>query len=225
LSQDEWALRDVISQDADKYYGRNSQVAGSDRVLEALRGIHERVGIRSLLELGAFDGSRLKQARLEFGCRCVGVEASQEAVTAARGGSPDVDFHRGVVPQFLEEELPDTEFDVVVLGFFLYLLPRSWLFRLASSVDRLLALGGHLIVYDFLSDTPSRRNYSHDYKLTTFKMDYSAMWTWNPQYTLMSRQVASHDSWETWPSSMHETVCIDIIRKQSVDGSYLESNP
>lgn len=224
MSQEERVMRAIISNDADRYHSRNAGFGRHDPVLDALREIHKRSGIRSLLELGAFEGSLLKQARLEFGCRCVGVEASQEAVATAQAEQAEVDFHRGVVPHYLENELPEEKFDVVVLGFLLYLLPRDWLFLLASSVDKRLALGGHLIVYDFLSDLPSRTTYAHEPKLTTFKMDYSTMWRWNPQYTLVSRKVASHDDWEMWPKSMHEAISIDIIRKQPIDCAYLEND-
>jgi len=86
----------------------------------------------------------------------------------------------------------NASFDVVILGFFTYLLPRTHLMELVAGVDRLVSDGGHVVVLDFLHPNPVRVPYTHRDKLTVYKHDVSALFTANPQYVLVDRRLVDH---------------------------------
>ena len=74
----------------------------------------------------------------------------------------------------------DGLFDVVVFGFCLYLCDREDLFRIASEADRVLNDQGWLIIHDFYSPVPTRRDYHHKTGIYSYKMDYKTLFEWHP---------------------------------------------
>jgi len=222
MSHWESQLAKSLETEADNYYFRNSSKSATDPVLEVLRGIHATAPIQRCLELGAFDGRRLAAAAAEFGCDCTGIEASHAAVRSARVKYPQIDIRQGAVPWALERYPDHSPFDVVVIGFMLYLLPRPLLFRTAALVDQLVATGGHLVVYDFLSEAPTRHHNRHTEDLEVFKMDYSRAWTWHPQYTLVKRVVSGHGAeGSIWPATRGDWVTVDVIHKSDWEEAFL----
>jgi SAM-dependent methyltransferase len=211
-----------IASEGDAYFGRNDACDTSrDDVFEALNSIHDGVNLRDLLEIGCMDGRRLARAADVFGCQATGIEASEKAVQAGRERYPHISVSQGVAPEALESIVGDKEFDVVIVGFFLYLLPRPLLFRTIASVDALLRDGGFLIVSDFLSIMPVRRDYAHNSQLATYKSDYAQAWTWNPQYVLISRSSRSHDSGAaSFVDDERNWVTVDVLYKRPVELSY-----
>lgn len=161
------------------------------------------------------DGRHLFRALREFGCSATEVEASLTATESAKKRFPQIEVDHGVAPSGLEDLAVDRSFDVIVAGFFLYLLPRPMLFRTASAIDSLLQVNGFLIISDFLSLYSTRRTYSHDEDFTVYKLDYSQAWTWNPQYTQVHRLVGSHSgSTRNIPSNQQEWVGVDVLMKR-----------
>jgi len=212
-----------ISSEADSYFQRNGHLPRSepDEVLEALEQIHVRQNIHDLLEVGCMDGRRLAAASQLFGCRMSGIDASVQAVQAAHDKFPEISIERGVAPHALERMIGSQDFDVIVLGFFLYLLPRSRLARTAAAVDALLREGGFLVVNDFLSDGAVQKRYAHNASLRTYKFDYSRAWTWNPQYVLTSRTLRAHcNPASPWPRDEDQWVTVDVLHKRPMDLAY-----
>lgn len=211
----------ALQQDGDGYHSRNYAGIGTiaDPAFEALQLVHRVRPITSVLEVGCTTGFRLEKARLEFGARCAGLEVSPAAVEEGRRRYPEVQLEQGLAPRDLAT-WDGQAFDVVIVGHFMYLLPREDLFALAAAVDRLVAPGGHLVVMDFLHPTPMGAPYSHHADLRVFKHDPSAPWLWSPTYALVSRRVydvsedpavcADPRAWQT----------VDVLRKLTVDEAY-----
>lgn len=214
-------LEHALRRDGDGYHARSHAGIGTitDPVFAQLELIHRVRPITSVLEIGCTTGFRLARARTAFGATCAGLEVAPAAVAEGRERYPDVDLREGVAPRDLEHWAATT-FDVVVVGHFLYLLPREEVFALAAAVDRLVVDGGHLVVMDFLSPTPTSAPYAHHADLRVFKHDPSLPWQWSPTYFLVSRQVyeiaenpvAAQDprAWQT----------VDVLRKLSSDEAY-----
>ena len=218
-------MRDIHEQalraDGDGYHSRNHAGIGTiaDPAFSAMELLHRARSVGSVLEIGCTTGFRLEKARVAFGARCAGLEISPAAVEEGRARYPEVQIELGAAPRDLERWAGD-QFDVVIVGHFEYLLPRSELFGLAASVDRLVIDGGHVIVMDFLHPTPMSADYRHHPDLRVFKHDPSAPWLWSPTYTLVQRQVydvsdspeacADPRAWQT----------VDVLRKLSVDEAY-----
>jgi len=211
-----------IADEADAYFARNVSAPGQrDYVLEALLEINGLKPIEDLLEVGCMDGTRLAKASKELNCRATGIEASPLAAQAAVERFPDIRVTQGIAPPAVEAMVGVEDFDAVVVGFFLYLLPRRLLFRTAAAIDAVLRDGGFLVVTDFLSPFAVRRGYKHDRTLWTFKSDYAQAWSWNPQYTLISRRLRPHGSRvEALLSDEQNWTTVDILYKMPEGVAY-----
>lgn len=213
----------ALRQDGDGYHSRNHEGIGTiaDPAFEALALIHHVTPITSVLEIGCTTGFRLEKARTTFGARCAGLEVSPAAIDEGRALYPLVQLEQGVAPRDLDRWGTEA-FDVVIVGHFMYLLPREELFALAAAVDRLVAAGGHLIVMDFLHPNPMSAAYRHHPDLRVFKHDPSAPWLWSPTYALVSRR--AYDVSEA-PSACVDPRAwqtVDVLRKLQVAEAYPE---
>ena len=151
------------------------------RALEELQLPAER-----LLEIGAGDGWRLGALRERgLGKHFSGLDPSRRAATDGRR-------RFGVdLLQATAECLPfaSRSFDVVVLGFCLYLCDRDDLFQIAAETDRVLAERGSVVVFDFYAGSPRRTPYAHAPGQYSYKMDYSGLFAWNPSYQTIHREI------------------------------------
>lgn len=192
--------RDVfLATEGDRYFRRNrmhrpdlDECAGADLLLRSLADLE--LSPASVLEVGSSDGWRLESMRRTWpAARCAGVDPSAEAISAGAERYPELDLRRGTA-----DDLPfeDGSFDLVVLGFCLYLCDRSDLFRIAAEVDRVLAPRGHIAIYDFHASQPHRNPYTHSAEMASYKMDYARLFDWNPAYHSVLRRMFAYDGGE-----------------------------
>jgi SAM-dependent methyltransferase len=203
-----------LDSEGDAWFRRNARALAAVRLPEAdplLMAILELLpaspqGTR-ILEIGCGNGARLRWLREHRGLTCSGLDPSADAVAAARQSG--IDAHRGTA-----DRLPfaDAAFDIVVFGFCLYLCDRDDLFRIAAEADRVLADPAWLVILDFFSPTPVRREYRHRPGVFSHKMDYRSLFTWHPGYTCMSHRV-HHHSEHGYTDDRGEWVATSVLRK------------
>jgi len=178
-----------------------------DLVLNAL----ESAGVEpcSVLELGSSDGWRLAalQQRLPKGVM-VGLDPSRVALADGATRFPGVDHLCGTA-----EQLPfaDRSFDLVILGFCLYVVDRDDLFRVAAEVDRVVATSGFVAILDFHSETPLRRPYRGIAGRHSYKMNCGAMFAWNPAYQRIYQQLAPHPGSRV--DDLEDQVAVTILKR------------
>jgi ubiquinone/menaquinone biosynthesis C-methylase UbiE len=210
--------RDIFLQsEGNAWFKRNAVAAPtrglpeSDPLLAEIRNLSGvSLSNAKILEIGCSDGVRLQWLNENLGCDCRGLEPSAEAVDAARA--------RGVLAQQgTAEELPyhDQMFDIVMFGFCLYLCDREDLFRIACEADRVLKDPGWLLILDFYSPTPAKREYHHVRGLFSYKMDYRSLFTWNPAYTCYSHRIRHHEH-DGYTDDPSEWVATSVLRKSAV---------
>ena len=167
----------------------------------------------SVLEVGCGNGRNLEWLRQQTGCTAFGVDPSVAAIEDGRRRHPDVRLEVGTA-----EDLPTSDvFDLVLLGFFLYLCDREDLTRIVAEVDRVLAANGHLAIIDFDPSTPRRRPYRHREGISSFKMDYMRLFLAYPQFQLVSKHVGTHAG----PSPQaddSERIAVTLARKDLAAG-------
>lgn len=161
-----------------------------------------------LLEVGCSNGWRLDAARQLFGCDVIGIEPSQQAIRDGMARFPDVQFVEGDASRLLQFS---GVVDCVVFGFCLYLCDRTDLFQIAREADRVLADGGHLIIYDFYPVSVYRNPYSHRPGVFSYKMDHSALWSWHPHYVRWSHRVLAHPGAD--PDDQNERLAVTVLKK------------
>ena len=199
-----------IKSEGDAWFERNPKEASEQSValLDALTAI--RIAPRSILEIGCGGGAPLHMLREAFGAKCAGVDPSRKAIAYAASNFPDIDFSIGTA-----DDLPfeDDSFDLVVLGFCLYLTDPKDHFRAAWQIDRVLQDNGTVVIKDFLVPSAYKTPYAHQPGVFSYKMSWSQMLTWHPAYSLLSRTYIEHGSTLTFAPD--ERVAIDLIRKDT----------
>lgn len=207
--------RDVFTaSEGDGYFRRNPidpttlpEHAASDPLLAALDAVDPRPA--RVLEVGASNGWRLECLRQRTpDARYAGIDPSPEALADGRERFPHIALARATA-----ERLPfaDRTFDLVVLGFCLYLCDRDDLFRIATETDRVLRPQGWIAIHDFLPDAPHRRAYAHRAGVFSYKMDHAAMFLWNPLYRLVHRQTMTHPGAQG--ASPDDRVAVSVLRR------------
>lgn len=144
--------------------------------------------IENILEVGSSSGQKLNSLCRNFGASGMGIDPSEAAVKqgtsqVGRNYSENLRFVRGVASQI---PCPSNSFDLVVMGFFLYIEDRSKLLQSLCEADRVLKPGGYLVVKDFLTETPHRRPYAHHDGLFSYKNDYMSFFLALNHYSLVA---------------------------------------
>ncbi len=185
--------REIFLQgEADCWVARNRRTLSAYRVEDDPVARHLRPFLCSgqfLAEVGCATGGRIAALAGLAGGRAAGIDPSQAAVAEARLLHPDADFQAGTA-----DDLPweNASVDVLIYGFCLYLCDRSELFRIAAEGDRVLRDGGLVAVLDFCPPFPYRNAYSHREGVFSYKLQHAALWSWNPHYIEISRQIHDH---------------------------------
>ena len=203
-----------LESEGNAWFERNAKLLASRKLPDSDPALMEILKLdiaakkgSKILEIGCGDGTRLAWLKEHRGFDCYGVEPSAQAVQAATA--------RGITArQGTAEELPfaDKSFDIVVFGFCLYLCDRDDLFRVAYEADRVLKNPGWLLILDFYSPVPLKREYHHRSGLFSHKMDYRTLFTWNPGYTNYSHQVRHHSN-PDFTDDQTEWMATSLLRK------------
>jgi SAM-dependent methyltransferase len=172
----------------DDYFRRNRQDFGNQDH-DPVSLIIDQVDLKpkSILEVGCANGWRLVKLKEKHGCEVRGVDPSEEAITDGNKTLGN-DLSVGVASAL---PYPDGCFDLVIMGFCMWLCdPGTWL-RIAGESDRVLADTGHLLVHDYVCPRPLFWKYAPDYASTAeqaatgWLYDYRKLWLSNPTYTLI----------------------------------------
>ena len=207
-----------LDEQGDAWFRRNpagdtTEPDDFDRVISSAVGAPS-----SVLEVGCADGRRLSRLipRLGHPRVSVGIDPSTEAIAKARQRHPSIRFEVGTA-----DRLPtDQSFDLVILGFCLYLCDRPLLPQIVAETDRVLADGGALAIIDFDPPSPRRRRFRHHESLWSYKMDYSQLFTAFPQYVLSAKSSMSHHG-PAFTLDEAERVAVWVLRKSN-NGGYTD---
>lgn len=188
--------------EGDAWFRRNPSATINPAVISAIAKLD--IKPQKILEIGCGTGKYLEALSQLYNCSCIGVDPSGEAIAFGREHYPELKLYLGtcesIYPLFRGQE-----FDLIILGFCLYVIGREGLFYAVTSADSLLKEGGHLAIHDFNPPRPAKVPYHHQEGLFSYKMRYADLWLANPAYEFTS---------ET-PTANGESVT--IIRKGSWD--------
>jgi SAM-dependent methyltransferase len=198
--------------EGDSWFLRNArkltESAQRDPLLRELK--EAQLAPKTALEIGCSNGWRLEAMRETWTCAAFGVDPSAKAIAEGKGTFPLLDLRTGTADSLPFE---DGQFDLVVLGFCLYLCDRDDLFRIAMEVDRVLADGGHLAILDFFSAIPYRNRYQHKEGVFCYKMSYATMFSWNPAFSTLRHTLLAHDG--AAAPSRDDLIAVSILKKDT----------
>ncbi len=192
-----------LNSEADFWFKRNQntlrarkQCPHLDKIIESL----PKHNPLKILEIGSSDGTNLdyiKKNSINKDLTLFGVDPSKEAIDHGKEQFTDINLALGT-----SDDLSSFEgqvFDVIILGFCLYLVDRELLPKTVYEIDSKLKPGGQVIIFDFDSKYPSQNKYIHCEGINSFKMDYSQMFLGFPNYTLIDKISWSHQDFSFTP--------------------------
>jgi SAM-dependent methyltransferase len=181
--------------EGNKWFERNKEVlerfdpqADFPLKLMDIYGLHPH----SVLEVGAANGFRLAAISERFGCRCVAVEPSADAISDGKARFPSVEFVRGGAYQIPLQE----SFDLIIVNFVFHWIDRTHLLRSVAEIDRILVTGGFLIIGDFAPLNLIKVPYHHlaNDQVYTYKQNYAAIFLASGLYHTVGQITGNHAS-------------------------------
>lgn len=194
--------------EGDAYFDRNEkQFDGArDPVVATLARISS--DYRSVLEIGCGHGGRVAALVASSDASGCGIDPSSKAIEYALTHYSGIDYKVGTA-----DNLPfqDSQFDLVIFGFCLYLCDIEDHFTIVNEANRVLRDGGLLVIYDFAAVSPFKNAYRHKKGVHSYKMTWSNMFTSHPSYTLLAREYAERNGNRSF--HFDEILVVDVLRK------------
>ena len=213
------------SSEGNHWYERNKTALVPEREDKVIQMLQEcDIHPATIMEVGCSNGWRLEKLRQVFKAECYGTDASAEAINAGKKEFPNLILEQ----HGLADYFSDKQFDVVICNFVLHWIDRKNIIQVMANIARLVALGGILVVGDFLPDYNQRRWYHHlpEQKLYTYKQDYAKFFVATGLFQELMRKTSAHSpamgggGMQWIPSD--ERIVHSLLRKMKEDEYYPE---
>jgi len=212
-----------VTYEANSWFQRNKFITQKyNSETDPIMGLLKKYSISptSILEVGCSAGYRLAALKAEFPeSNVVGVEPSTDAIEYGQTHYPSVSFANTTIDDM--SMFPDASFDVVVIGFVLYVVDRRLLLKAISEVDRVLKNGGKLFIIDFYSEKALKRKYQHinEFDAYTFKQNYDLIFAATQLYHLIDKACLHHDHMTHDTDDFQNLFSISMLKKD-LDATY-----
>jgi cyclopropane fatty-acyl-phospholipid synthase-like methyltransferase len=177
-------FKTIIKKSAIKNHSRNRKnrlipPASDNMVIEILK--KNNIKPKSVLEIGCSTGYILEKIRLLFKSKCYGVDISSTAISEGRKLFKKLKLENN----FFEDSLFNKKkYDVIICGFFLFMMPLDKILNFFSKVDASLNLNSYIIINDFVNLKFIKKKYKHDKGLFVYRWDYKKLLLSMPNYKL-----------------------------------------
>ena len=166
-------LNIIKNKEADKYYLRNIDYynnSSDDIRLKKFLNLNLIKG-KKILEIGCCNGKKLDQYRRYLkSSKTIGIDLSKKSISEGKKLYKRITFKNISSLQINKIHI---KFDIIICGFFLYLLDREEIFNQFNLIYKKLKTDGYLIIEDFdPMFKHSNKNIYHK-SLKSFKMNYS----------------------------------------------------
>lgn len=213
-----------LNYEADAWFERNEQFLlncsqQKDPVTSILTSY--QIHPKKCLEIGTSTGFRLNGIKQLFpDCKAVGIDPSEKAITNGQYLFPSLELIRGTADDL--SLFPDASFDLVIGGFFMYVLDRSLLLKVVAEIDRVLEENGRLILIDFFALKPQANQYHHIQTTPSFayKQNYENLFVASNLYHVLHKETIHHQTY--LDSNQHDATnnygdkaCITLLIKDS----------
>ena len=146
-----------------------------------------------------------------FNLNGVGLDPSKDAVSAGNGrGRNNLQFKVGTSDSIPEKE---GSFNLVIAGFFLYVVDRTLFLKTLAELDRCLKPGGYLLVVDFDSKFPIKKPYRELADVWSYRNTNGGLLTAMGHYSLVSKTSCTHNG-SHFSTDMEERISVEIFYKE-----------
>ena len=205
-----------LQEEGDKWFERNTTKSSNYAAYSLLKDFVKHGD--HVLEIGCADGLHVPLFTA-LGADYSGVDPSKKATALAKKTYPKSSFAVGTADALPFE---DESFDFVFFGFCFYLIDRSLLMKSVAEADRVLKNKGYLAILDFETKSPCERKYIHTEGVSTYKMDYSSLFTAFPHYTTCFKSVFSNNKRDSmgFEEDVQERLSFSICNKNLSNGYF-----
>ena len=206
-----------LKKEADKYFYRNksntTKENSKDKLLSVILKLIEKSKKKNLniLEVGCGEGRMLNYLNQKFpNLHLYGIDPSSKAVSLLK--KKNIKATKGTA-----DKLPYKKnyFDIVIMGFCLYLVDNKDLFTVASETYRVMDDKSFLVIKDFDTKNIKFKKYKHNDKIKIRKMNNQNIFLWHPSMNLIFKESFDHNK-DFWSDNEDQTVSISCIRKSEI---------
>ena len=166
--------------------------------------------INHILEIGCGGGHRLDKFAKTLNAKAYGIDPSSNAINYIKSKFPKIN----ATVAFSDEIPYENEFDLVHLGFFLYLVDRKLYLKSISEIDRLIKFGGFLSIIDFETPYSYTNKYSHQKGVYSHKHSNSDVFISSGLYSLVNRYHFSHNNFY-FDKKIDERLSLTLLYKET----------
>lgn len=167
--------------------------------------------ISEIIEIGCGSGHRLNQLSKGINSTGFGVEPSKDAIKYIHNTFPELEVQAG-----FSDNIPfNGKFDLVHLGFFLYLVDREVFLKSISEVDRLVKFGGFLSIIDFETPYPYTNSYSHNDSVFSYKHNNCDVFVASGLYSIVNKFHFSSSNGFYFDKNIDERISITLLYKET----------
>ena len=181
-------------------------------------GVIEKESNIRVLEIGCSYGYNLNYIKKEFpNANCFGIDPSKQAIEYGESAYEDISLKQG-----FSHNLPfdNNSFDVILVGFCLYMLDRRDYCMTIAEIDRVLKTGGFVAIWDFDTINNFSRVNKHNIEIPVYKMNIYNTFGGNPQYYLVEKNSFSHEG-DVFHPDVQERCSLYVFYKEDVKNAYL----
>lgn len=217
--------RDIfINGESDAWFIRNKEILKTRTEFNDINEVLAYVKAKdSILEIGCSNGAKLNyvQEKLpNLGISLFGIDPSIKSIDDGKNNFTNLTLEVGTSDVL---NFADNSFDVVIVGFCLYLVDRHLIFKTVSEIDRVLKQNGILVITDFEPPFPIKRPYVHKAGVYSYKNNYSNFFVGGGHYTLLKKIHFNHSN-VIFDSNFNERVSTSILYKENLEEVYRELN-
>jgi SAM-dependent methyltransferase len=178
----------AISEFGDVLYKKVKFNSKSSRIVKVFKELN--ISANKILEIGCGRGKTLFKLKQKIkNSKLTGIDVSKEAIIYCKKNYKNVNFYNLDSLKILKLK---SSFDVIILGYFLYLLPRERLFEQFDLITKKLNKNGIIIINDFKTNYPCYNFNISNKKILSFKTDYEQFLTCSNNYELIYKKEIIH---------------------------------
>jgi SAM-dependent methyltransferase len=164
----------LLKKEGNKYFIRNRDYYKSDKKNYQIYDLFRttKISPNTILEIGTANGMMLNQYKIASNAKfCLGIDLSSKAIKNGRKKYKNLQFK---ILSSLNINLIKKNFDLIICGFFLYLLPRKEIFKQFDKIYQKIEKNGYLLIYDFNPLFKHTNTLNVNKKISCFKMSYDS---------------------------------------------------
>ena len=166
--------------------------------------------IENILELGCGTGHKIVELTKKLKSKGFGVDPSSDAVEYISKNFPNINIELG-----FGDKIPfDKKFDLVHLGFYLYLVDREYYLSCISEADKSVKDGGFLSIIDFETPFPYSKKYKDKDNVFSHKQNNSDVFVSSGLYTIINKFHFSRKNF-FFDKNIDERVSLTLLYKEN----------